>query len=79
MSEQLHYAMLVQWSIEDQAYLVTLPEWEGKAFNPVRHGGTYEGAVKNGLEALEALVGSANKHGEPLPQPRLFGPMVRSA
>jgi hypothetical protein len=23
----LHYSMLIEWSEEDQAYLVTLPEW----------------------------------------------------
>ncbi len=27
MSEKLHYSMVVQWSNDDQAYLVTLPEW----------------------------------------------------
>ncbi len=28
MSEHhLHYSMLIEWSDEDQAYLVTLPEW----------------------------------------------------
>ena len=67
MSEKLHYSMVVQWSDEDQAYLVTLPEWEGRVFNPVTHGDTYEEAIKNGYVALEALVASANKHGEPLP------------
>ena len=31
MSEQSRYSMLIQWSDEDQAYLVTLPEWEESA------------------------------------------------
>lgn len=64
--------MLVQWSDEDQAYLVTLPEWEGRVFGPVTHGETYEEAVKNGRVALESLIASASKHGEPLPEPRVF-------
>ena len=50
MSEKLHYSMVIQWSNTDQAYLVTLPEWDGRVFNPVTHGDTYEEAIKNGLE-----------------------------
>ncbi len=72
MSEKLQYSMVVQSSNDDQAYLVTLPEWEGRVFNPVTHGDTYEEAIKNGREALEALVASVSKHGEPLPEPRVF-------
>jgi antitoxin HicB len=72
VSERLHYSMVVQWSDDDQAYLVTLPEWDGRAFNPVTHGDTYEDAVKRGHEALAALVAAARKHGEPLPEPRRF-------
>ena len=72
MSERLHYSMVVQWSPADQAYLVTLPEWDGRVFNPVTHGETYEEAIKNGHAALEALVASARKHGETLPEPRVF-------
>lgn len=71
MSEKLHYSMMIQWSNEDQAYLVTLPEWDGRVFNPVTHGETDEAAIRNGHEALEALVASASKHSEPLPEPRI--------
>jgi antitoxin HicB len=66
------YSMLIQWSPEDAAFLVTLPEWEGRVFNPVTHGDTYEEAVRNGLIALEDLVFVARKHGEPLPEPRFL-------
>jgi predicted RNase H-like HicB family nuclease len=64
--------MLVQWSDDDQAYLVTLPEWEGRVFNPVTHGETYEDAIRQGHEALSALVKSARQHDEPLPKPRVI-------
>jgi antitoxin HicB len=64
------YSMLIQWSEEDAAFLVTLPEWEGRVFNPVTHGDTYEEAVRNGAVALECLVIVARKHGESLPEPR---------
>jgi predicted RNase H-like HicB family nuclease len=70
MSDSEHYSMLIQWSDEDQAYLVTLPEWAERVLGPVTHGDTYEEAVQRGHEALDALVASARKHGEALPQPR---------
>ncbi len=77
MSEQLHYSMLIQWSGEDQAYLVTLPEWEGRVFGPVTHGDTYEEAVRNGNEVLEMLVEAARESGESLPEPRVFATSAR--
>ncbi len=68
----MRYSMVIQWSDDDDAYLVTLPEWEDQVFNPITHGETYEEAIRNGYEALEALVSSARKHSEELPQPRVF-------
>ncbi len=68
----LRYSMLIQWSDEDQAFLVTLPEWKDRVIGPVTHGDTYEEAVEHGKEALETLIASAHKHGEPLPAPQTF-------
>jgi predicted RNase H-like HicB family nuclease len=62
--------MLIQWSDEDAAFLVTLPEWEGRVFNPVTHGDTYEEAVANGRLALQDLVIVTEESGQPLPKPR---------
>ena len=72
LNDPLRYSMLIQWSQEDAAFLVTLPEWEGRVFNPVTHGDTYEEAVRNGQIALEDLVIVAQEHGEPLPEPRFL-------
>ena len=72
MTERLRYSMVVQWSDEDQAYLVTLPEWEGRVFNPVTHGESYEDAIRQAHEALAALVSSARQHNEPLPMPQII-------
>ena len=66
---QLHYSMVIQWSEEDAAFLVTLPEWEKRVFNPVTHGDTYEEAAANGKLALEDLIFVARKNGEQLPKP----------
>jgi predicted RNase H-like HicB family nuclease len=68
--------MLVEWSEEDEAYLVTLPEWKGRVFGPVTHGDTYEEAARNGREVLEMLIESAHEHGEPLPEPRTFAASI---
>jgi predicted RNase H-like HicB family nuclease len=72
MSEQMHYAMLIQWSEADQAYLVTLPDWEGRVLGPVTHGDTYEDAARNGKQVIEMLVEAALENGEPLPEPRVY-------
>jgi predicted RNase H-like HicB family nuclease len=68
----LQYSMLIQWSDDDLAFLVTLPEWEGRVLGPVTHGHTYEEAVARGKEALTALIASARKHDEDLPLPRMY-------
>lgn len=70
----LRYAMLIQWSDEDQAYIVRLPDWEraDRVLGPVTHGDTCEEALRHGLEALDALIASAHKHQETLPEPQVF-------
>ena len=65
------YSMLIEWSEEDQAYLVTLPEWSERVMMPATHGDTYSEAVQQGEEVLELLVESAQENGEPLPPPRI--------
>ncbi len=77
MTERLHYSMVVQWSDDDQAYLVSLPEWEGRIFNPITHGQDYEDAIKQAHEALAALVASARKRNEMLPDPHVFASSAR--
>jgi predicted RNase H-like HicB family nuclease len=72
MGAEIRWSMLIQWSDLDQAYLVTLPEWEGRTFNPVTHGDTYEEAARNGNEVLELLKESAEEHNRPLPAPALY-------
>jgi antitoxin HicB len=79
MSDIPRYSMLIQWSDEDHAYLVQLPEWADRVFGPVTHGDTYEEAVKNGREVLEMLVEVAQERGDPLPIPQLFASGVGAA
>ena len=73
MEKHPRYSLLIQWSDEDQAYLVRLPDWEreGVVRGPVTHGDTYDEATRNAREALDSLVASLRQHGEPLPKPTI--------
>jgi hypothetical protein len=66
MTEQPRNSMLIEWSDEDQAYLVTLPEWADRVFMPVTHGDMYD------QEVMRMLVKSAREQGEAVPAPRLW-------
>ena len=72
MSDSARFSMLIQWSEEDQAYLVTLPEWANRVNTPTTHGHTYEEAAKNGREVLEMLAEGALEEGETLPKPHVY-------
>ena len=68
--QQPRYSMLIQWSDEDQKYIVSLPEWGPYAHT---HGDTYEEAARKGQELLEFLIQSAEEEARaPLPTPALF-------
>jgi predicted RNase H-like HicB family nuclease len=71
-SNATHYSMLIEWSDEDQAYVVSFPEWEAVGLIGHTHGDTYSEAVANGEEMLRALVASAQADGDPIPEPRRF-------
>lgn len=66
-----HYSMVLEWSDEDQAYLVSFPEWADYIMQPVTHGDTYEEAVQRGQDVLENLIAIAENEGAPLPVPRV--------
>lgn len=69
----MRYAMVIEWSDEDQAYVVSFPEWEATGLYFVHtHGDTYEEAVKNGQEVLAQLVARAQEQGKHLPEPRRY-------
>lgn len=64
----LKYQMLIQWSEEDKCFLVGFPDFPGQQWRT--HGDTYQEAVVNGIEALEALAAAYEATGESLPRPR---------
>ncbi|MFI5278185.1 MAG: type II toxin-antitoxin system HicB family antitoxin [Ktedonobacterales bacterium] len=65
----LHYSIVIQWSNEDEVYVVSLPEWGDLVHT---HGDTYAEALQRGQELLELLMQSRREHSEPLPEPQVF-------
>ena len=69
VSEQYgHYSMNIQWSVEDEAYIVTVPELPGC----ITHGATYEEAVRQGQDAIATWIGGSQEWGLPIPEPRVL-------
>ena len=68
MKSPNHYSVIIQWSDEDKAYVVTLPEWGGCH----THGATYEEKAKNAREVLELLIEDEKSAGNELPTPHEF-------
>lgn len=63
---KLPYSIVIQWSNEDQKYIVSLPEFAPYAHT---HGETYEESIKNAQEVLELLIEDYQARGKPLPIP----------
>lgn len=67
-TQKLKYSMTIEWSDEDQLYIVTVPELPGCR----THGSTYEEAVEQGQEVIEGWIDAARGWGRPVPPPRTF-------
>jgi antitoxin HicB len=70
------YTIIIQWSDEDNCYIVSLPEW-GEFCHT--HGDTYEEALNNAQEVLEMLIESSLENDEPLPEPQTIGKSIQAA
>jgi predicted RNase H-like HicB family nuclease len=64
------YSLLIQWSEEDQLYLVTLPEFTEIAMQPCTYGKTYEEAIANAQEAIAAYLEYCQEEGIAPPAPK---------
>ena len=69
---KLPYAIVIEWSEDDQAYVVTLPEWAAQYAMPVADGKTYEEALEHGKQVLENFIMFATQDGQPLPAPHVY-------
>jgi predicted RNase H-like HicB family nuclease len=63
-----HYSMVIEWSAEDRAYIVTVPELPGCR----THGPTYEDAVRQGQDAIDSWISARKASGRPIPAPRVL-------
>ncbi|HLZ20866.1 MAG TPA: hypothetical protein VKQ30_01910 [Ktedonobacterales bacterium] len=64
--------MAIEWSAQDQAYVVILPEWAAMYAMPVGDGETNEEALASARDALEPSIRLAMQDGKPLPEPRVY-------
>ena len=64
------YSMIIQWSDEDDAFVVSLPEFGPYAKT---HGETYAEAARMGKDALESLIEVYVRESRPLPKPWKHG------
>lgn len=60
------YSMVIKWSREDNLFLVSIPEFTGQQWRT--HGFTYQEAVRNGIEVMEALAATYEVCGDVLPE-----------
>lgn len=73
--EPTRYAMVIIWSDEDQAYIVSFPEWDATDQYFVHtHVESYAEAVKNAEEVLTELIDLARARGICLRYSPMSGP-----
>lgn len=71
------YSMIIQWSNEDQCFLVGFPDFPEQKWRT--HGDTYQEAFNNGIEALESLISAYEIMGDTLPIPSLISYQKQAA
>ena len=59
------YAMVIEWSEEDQVFVVTVPDLPGRR----THGATRDEAARMGEEAVAMALASGARHGLAAPEP----------
>lgn len=68
LEEARRYSLLIQWSDEDRAYVVSVPELPGCH----THGTTHEAAIRMGEEAIALWLAGLRASGLPVPAPEEY-------
>ena len=68
MIKKYKYRIYIEWSEQDDCFLVALPDFPGQKYRA--HGYSYLDAVLNAQDVISALVHSYNRS-EQLPIPKL--------
>lgn len=71
----LKYRILIQWSNEDNCFLVSLPDFKDEQ-QWVTHGKTYEEALQNAVEVMDILIEIYREKGKPLPKAQILSDSV---
>jgi predicted RNase H-like HicB family nuclease len=66
MSDNYKYEMVIYWSVEDQAYVVEVPELAGC----MADGKTYAEAVANAEVIIGEWIETARELGREIPEPK---------
>ena len=74
----MNYTVIIQWSQEDECFVVFLPEFED-VMQPVTHGDSYEEAIKNAQEVIDLLISSYCEEGKPLPAMKNLDRLIKAA
>ncbi|MDF5716139.1 MAG: type II toxin-antitoxin system HicB family antitoxin [Rhizonema sp. NSF051] len=64
------YSMIVQWSDEDQLFLVTIPEFADLVVMPCTYGKNRSEAIHNGEEVIEMYLEAWLADGVAIPEPK---------
>lgn len=64
------YSMLIEWSQEDQLFLVTIPEFSAQVMMPCTHGKTRTEAIRNAEEVIEMYLEVWQAEGQVIPKPK---------
>ena len=75
LAEARHYALLIEWSPEDDAFIVSVPDLPGVH----THGATREEAAAMGDEVVAVVVGYLRSAGRPVPPPSPYSGCVSVA
>jgi predicted RNase H-like HicB family nuclease len=67
-----HYTIQLQWSEDDQLFLVTIPEFSDQVMMPCTHGKSREEAIRNGEEVIEMYLEIWQAEGKTIPQPQVL-------
>jgi predicted RNase H-like HicB family nuclease len=66
MSEKYKYEMVIYWSVEDETYIVEVPELAGC----MADGTTYAEAVAKAEVIIEEWIATAKELGREIPEPK---------
>lgn len=62
------YSMVIQWSSEDDCYVVYVPDFEPYFAQPCTHGETYQEAASQGRDVIESMILWLEQDGVALPE-----------